>query len=83
MKAKNEKAKRKKTGAWIAALVILVQVSIEIALLVWAATADELPVWLFLLILCIPVAIAVGVLAALRQRLREIEKGEEDEASEY
>lgn len=75
--------RKKKTAPWIAAIVMVLLMAAVVWLLVWAEMEDPLPMGLFLVILLIPVAVAVGTLAALRQRLKEIEGGEENEASKY
>ena len=57
-----------------------------IALLLWtyrAAPAEAPPFWFLLVILGIFAAIAAGVVLALVQRLREIMKGEMDDAKYY
>ena len=54
-----------------------------IALLVWGYITEPLPIILFIIIVAIPVAAIVGVLLALKDRMRQIEGGEEDAASKY
>ena len=56
------------------------------ALLLWAyqiSPEDAPPVWFFLLVMGIFVAIGAGVLLAFGQRVREIQKGEIDDAKKY
>ena len=56
------------------------------ALLLWAyqiSPEDAPPVWFFLLVMGIFVAIGAGVLLAFGQRVREIQKGEIDDARFY
>lgn len=75
--------KKKKAGPWIAAMVMMILMGLVIALFIWSETEDPLPTGIFVVILCIPIVVMIGVLLALRQRLAEIERGEEDEASKY
>ena len=76
---------RKKMGAWLSAIVAAVLMG-GYALLMLCVMVMEpdlfliAPLWLWVLI---PLALVVGVLAALGQRLREIDGGEEDEAAKY
>lgn len=75
--------KKKKSGSTIASAVMIIFMIAFAGLLIWAQMADPLPIWIFMFILIIPIAIVVGVLLALRQRFNEIEGGEENEASKY
>ena len=52
-------------------------------LVLWGNTQEPLPIGILLIILAIPGVVVVGVVLALKQRLKEIEGGEEDEASKY
>ena len=68
-----------------AVLVLLLGVFLGVVLLplLWMGR-DTAGVVTILLIYALAVAaVMAGVLAALRQRLREIDKGEEDEAKQY
>ena len=80
---KKDKAKRKK-DALIAAFAAIIFMVLFLALMIWAATVDpDVPVILAILLICIPTIGIVGTLLALRERLKEIEGGELDEASKY
>ena len=46
-------------------------------------TADAPPMALMLVLVAIPGVIILGVLLALFQRIKEIQKGEEDDAKNY
>ena len=48
-----------------------------------AQTYDAPPLALLLVLVAIPGVIILGVLLALVQRIREIQKGEEDDAKNY
>lgn len=73
--------------AAILAAVGTVLVTLDLAVaMVWSfwADSDALPaVGVVVLYVVVSAAVIVGVLAALRQRLREIKGGEEDEARKY
>ena len=73
----------RRTGAIIAAAVFALLMLGLVALLVWAWFYDPIPVGIVLFIIAILIAPVVGVALALRQRLKEIEGGEEDAAREY
>lgn len=49
----------------------------------WCMETEPIPIWLFVILEAIPVASIIALLAALIQRLREIRKGELDEADQY
>lgn len=75
--------RRKKYGTITAAVVMILLMLAFSALLIWAELSDPLPFALWLFIFLIPVAVIVGVLLALRERFKEIEGGEENEATKY
>ena len=65
------------TTALMAALIVL---------MIWGFTADPSdapPVALLAVLVAIPGVIILGVLLALFQRIKEIRKGEEDDAKKY
>lgn len=69
----------------IALLTVLLMAGI-VGLIVWGFSidaADAPPFGIVLVILAVPVIIIVGVLLALFQRIREIGKGEEDDARQF
>lgn len=73
----------KKTGAVIAALPIILYFGAILATVIWASLVDGPPIGIlifFFVLLGLPIA---GVVAALIMRLKEINGGEEDEASKY
>lgn len=77
-----DKTKQKK-GPWIAAIVVVLIMALFMAILVYCELMDPLPMPLFAGIMCIPIIIIIGTLLALRQRIQEIEGGEQDEANKY
>ena len=75
---------KKKMGSLIAAVVIIVLVVALIAAFVLLINGEEVGaggiLWIYVAVLA---AVVIGVLIALRQRFKEISKGEEDEAKKY
>ncbi len=70
----------------IAALLMTVLMAAAIALMVWAFIqdpADAPPLPLVAVFIAVPAVVILGVLLALFQRIREIQKGEEDDAKNY
>ena len=69
----------------VTALMVVLMIGLS-ALMLWAyqtAPEDAPPVWFFLLVVGIFAAIGAGVLLAFAQRVREIQKGEMDDARHY
>ena len=75
--------KKKRTGAIVGAAVMTVLMLVTIIIVFWANAQDPIPLGLLLLIAGIPAVIIAGTLIALAGRMKEIEGGEEDEASKY
>ena len=75
--------RKKMTGAVIGAVVMVVLMVFTIVLMLWGNSQDPIPLGLLLLLIAIPLVIIIGTLAALAGRMKEIEGGEEDEASKY
>ena len=77
---------KKKIAPWIVALVFIVFLGTYIGILIFAQLqAKDVPfavvfIGLYIVILA---AMIVGIIIALRQRLKEIDGGEEDEALQY
>ena len=80
---------KKRRGALLSALVVLLWLAGLVAVVIFAAVeaaregAMGAGALLVLLYGTLGSAAMVGVLIALRQRLREIEGGEEDDAAQY
>ena len=73
-------------GAVTMALLMTALMAGIIALMVWAFTTDPEdapPLPLMAVLVAFPGVIILGVLLALYQRIREIQKGEEDDAKNY
>ena len=73
-------------GPVIAALVFVGLMGLTIAFLVWACTVDPVdrpPLGLLNYLFAAPMVVIVGVVLALIQRIKQIQGGEEDAASQY
>lgn len=73
-------------GAVVMALLTTALMAALIVLMVWGFTsdpADAPPLALLVVLVAIPGVIILGVLLALFQRIKEIQKGEEDDAKNY
>lgn len=80
----DNKNKRKKIwGSWISAAFFLVLVGLVEGFIIWGLSVEPLPFLMAALFLSLPPAFGVGILLALRSRIREIQKGEEDEYKNY
>lgn len=79
---KQDKSQRYR-GALIAALVFLLLMGMTEGLLVWAVMTDPVPLGIAIIFFAVPLIFVGGVLLALRQRFKEIERGEEDLAAKY
>ena len=69
----------------VTAMVVLLMMGL-IGLILWATLADPgnaPPIWFIGIIICVFAAIAVGAVLALGLRIREIGKGELDDAKNY
>ena len=69
----------------VTAIVITVMIALS-ALLLWAFSLDPEqapPIWFVAVILGLFIAVGVGCVTALAQRIREIRKGEIDDAKKY
>jgi heme/copper-type cytochrome/quinol oxidase subunit 2 len=76
----------KYVGPIVAAALMLVLMGGLIGVMVWAFAAEAQnapPLWVEVLLVAIPVAVIVGVLLALYQRVKQIRGGEEDAAAQY
>jgi len=74
---------KKRKASIISAITMIIIMVATIALLVWANTVEPIPFVFLVLIIAVPVAVIGGVLLALKDRMRQIEGGEEDAASKY
>ena len=54
-----------------------------VGFMTWASTEEPIPLPLYLYFVLPMIAVIIGIVLALRERLNEIEKGEEDVAAKY
>ena len=80
---KKDTRKVKRAGAIVAGIAMILLMLIPVATILWATTKENVPGPVVLLFIVVPIAFAVCILAALIKRMKEIEGGEEDEASKY
>ncbi|MCC8064414.1 MAG: MerR family transcriptional regulator [Clostridiales bacterium] len=70
-------------GAILSAAAMALLMAGMIALLVWGAVVDPIPLALLLVFEAIPAAVLIGIVLALRQRLQELKGDELDDARQY
>ena len=80
---KETDVKKKKFGAIASAAIILALVVISLIGIYFANLEDPAPVPVLIIIIIVFVAVIIGLVIALSQRIKEINGGEEDDASNY
>ena len=78
--------RRRKKGAFTGALFAILFMAMFLGIILWAAVVDSgdaIPLPILAILLAIPLLGIIGTLTALRERIKEIEGGELDEASKY
>ncbi len=83
MNRQTEDRRARYWGAILSAAAMALLMAGMIALLVWGAVVDPIPLALLLVFEAIPAAILVGIVLALRQRLQELKGDELDDARQY
>ena len=86
MNVKRNDTARRYLSPVVGATVMVALMAWVIGVIVWAAAMDPgeaPPIGILALVIGIPVVVIIGVLVALLQRFREIDRGELDEASKY
>lgn len=83
MDVRKTDVKKVKRGPIIAAVVAILFMIAMIILVIWMDRIDPAPLGFIILMIAIFIAIIIGVFLALRERLKEIDGGELDEASKY
>ena len=77
----------KKRGAVISAVIIIVVLAVFVGFILFPLISEMGGVFFAVMLLMLYVggilAVIFGILAALKQRLEEIESGEEEEAKKY
>jgi len=79
----DKKKKRNSIGAGVVFIIFMLWIE---GLFVWAFISDPLsapPIPVMLLFWLLPLAVIAGIIAVMIQRMKEIEGGEENEASKY
>ena len=74
---------KKRKAPMVAAIVMIIFMLFVIAMVVWGYVVEPIPIIFMALIIAFPVFVIIGTLIALKQRIKEIEGGEEDVASKY
>ncbi len=74
---------KKKTGAVTGGAVMMIFMVFLIGMILWGNSVDPIPTGLLLFLIAIPTVMMIAIIVVLRSRLKEIEGGEEDEASKY
>ncbi len=74
---------KKKMGAAIGGVIMIAFMLFSIGMIIWANSMDPIPLGLLIFFITIPLVIILCIAVALRSRFKEIEGGEEDEASKY
>lgn len=74
---------KKKHGPILAAIVMIALMLALVLIFLWGYRTDPIPLGLLVFFIAIPCVVIVGVLLALRERFKEIEGGEENEAAKY
>ncbi len=67
----------------VCAVLVILLMTFYLALFLFVSFVAPIPIPFLLLYILIPGTVIVGVIVALRQRYKEIEGGEEDDASQY
>lgn len=83
MNVENVDVTKKKRGAVIAAVVMITLIILWDVLFLVLNLWDPMPTLILLLMIVPPTIVIIGVLLALRERMKEIDKGEDDEAVNY
>lgn len=74
---------KKKRGARIAAVVMILIMLVWDIILMSVCVLGKIPILIGVVLVASPTAIIIGVIIALRERIKEIEGGEEDAATNY
>ncbi len=85
-KQKNDAKPIRYVGAVVMALLTTVLMAALMVLMMWAFLTDPAeapPLPLMAVFVAVPALVILGVLSALFQRIKEIQKGEEDDAKRY
>ena len=75
--------KNKRIGPILITIGVVLFGLMMVGFMTWASTEEPIPLPLYLYFVLPVIAVIIGVVLALRERLSEIEKGEEDVAAKY
>ena len=83
MKISKADVSKKKRGAQISAIVMIVLIVLWDLFIFITGIYAQIP-WPVTLLMTLPITvIIIGILLALRERMKEMDGGEEDEAADY
>ena len=75
---------KKKAGALGGGAVMIVLMCLVMGLVIWGMRTDpEMPMPVGILLIGIPAIIVIAIMVSIRNRVKEIDGGEEDEAAKY
>ena len=74
---------KRRRGSIISTVVMIFLMIALIALYVWAQSVDPIPLPIIAILIAMPGAVIIGVIIALKERIQQLEGGEEDEARKY
>lgn len=75
---------KKKIGAFIGAVIMLAIMLFVLGVTIYGYFSDpDFPVWALMIAVVPVMAVIVGTIVAMTSRMKEIDKGEEDEAAKY
>ena len=80
---KKDIRKEKRLGAIIAGILMILLMLVPAAAIIWATKVEQVPIFVILVFTVVPIVLAICISVALVGRIKEIEGGEEDEASKY
>ena len=80
---KKDIRKEKRLGAIVAGILMILLMLVPVAAIIWATKVEQVPIFVILVFTVVPIVLAICILVALVGRIKEIEGGEEDEASKY
>lgn len=83
MNVKKTDVTGKKRVAALAAVVIILILGIYDGIMIVAGLSDHMPIGVMLMMVLPPTVVVAGIIIALRERFKEIDKGEDDEAANY
>ena len=75
--------KNKRIGPILITIGVVLFGLMMVGFMTWASTEEPIPLPLYLYFVLPMIAVIIGIVLALRERLNEIEKGEEDVAAKY